>query len=80
MNTIVSIIFVFPNPVLIILNINSPVQIAIKYTIYDSLGQILKSANLDTNKKITISDLSNGLYFVSLPTETLQQTIKFIKK
>ncbi|WP_313111605.1 T9SS type A sorting domain-containing protein [Aequorivita sediminis] len=68
---------IYPNPASEFLNIKSNLD-NYNFSIYNSLGQKM-IAGLSTNK-IDISDLSNGIYYIMIETETSSATKKFIKQ
>lgn len=68
----------YPNPASEFLKINVP-ENYIKYQIVDLLGILLKEGHIDEGQ-ISISDLSNGLYFIKLIKSDSEQLIRsFIK-
>ena len=72
---------IYPNPTTDFIEINGLDTAGIsKYSIFNNLGKELISAeNLLTNK-IDVSQLSTGIYFISIANEDKVQTLKFIKK
>ena len=67
-----------PNPTsqLININLNDSLEFQ-KATIYNTLGQIIKT---ETTKNISVSDLSNGTYFIEVETNKGKATKTFIKE
>ncbi len=76
-------IIVFPNPAtdfLTIINQN-PSDIVESIEIYDITGNCVMKPNPDETQKISISALSQGLYFARIVTESAtHHTLKFVKK
>jgi hypothetical protein len=75
----ISPISIYPNPSNSILNIESITPIA-EVIITNTFGQIVYKNSSDT-KNINISDLTNGVYFISLKVKSDMKiyTLKFIK-
>lgn len=71
-------ITVFPNPVHSILYVNGNKWKNSAYSIYNRQGQIVKKGSV-TKNKINVSNLSSGIYFLSIIGKNLSQSIKFIK-
>jgi hypothetical protein len=72
---------VYPNPAGQQLNIASATGIN-SYAIYDATGKLIDKAILDapeTNHKINVANLSNGLYFIAIQAEAGKETLKFLK-
>lgn len=68
---------VFPNPAVDMLNVQGDVD-AVK--IYSVVGKEFYNFSLNSNKTVNISNLDQGLYFISLYKDTqLVSTRKFIK-
>ncbi len=68
---------IYPNPTFDILNIQTNQKIS-KVEIYDISGKLLISNSSD-DKKIKVSDLTNGLYLVKIFTDRNVINSKFIK-
>jgi hypothetical protein len=68
---------IFPNPSSGILNIKT-LSNDYNFRIYNSLGQVMNTTLV--KNRIDISNLSNGIYFIKLETETGSATKKFIKQ
>jgi agmatine deiminase len=82
-----SYIKAYPNPateVLYFINNNTPVA-NYNIAIYNEQGSLVKSMNIDLNSSdwnlqgIDISDLKNGLYYISASSEKGEFSTKFIK-
>lgn len=69
---------VYPNPVSNVLYFDMEDVIG-NVTIYDISGKMVKSVAL-VNNSIDVSELSNGLYFISFQTENRNRTVKIIKQ
>ena len=72
----------YPNPATASINLDIPQNIAIPegYTIYNSLGQLIDSGKISTNKQaISVSGYANGVYFIKLNGAGLSQTLQFVK-
>ncbi len=72
---------IFPNPVSSVLNVamanNVPFN---QITIHDSVGKIIyKDSKSNASVAINTENFRSGLYFVSVVTDGLQSTTKFIK-
>jgi Flp pilus assembly pilin Flp len=67
-----------PNPTsqLITINLNDSLEFQ-KVTIYNTLGQIIKT---ETTKNISVIDLSKGTYFIEVETNQGKATKSFIKE
>ena len=68
----------YPNPTSDILNIETDQKIS-KIEVYDVSGKLAISTN-GKDKKVTVSNLNNGMYFIKLYTENGVINSKFIKK
>lgn len=74
---------VYPNPANSILNISVGNQALPKaYTIFNTLGQVVKSKDINATSdlSINIESLAVGIYMIKVDAEKGSQTIKFIKK
>lgn len=75
-------IAIFPNPATNMLNVINPAFINGAYVleIYDNLGRFI-SSNINyrgETQSIDISDLSNGIYYLSIPLEKDRTTQRFV--
>jgi ELWxxDGT repeat protein len=72
---------IYPNPVSNHLTIENPFAKNQKLNVINQLGQtVLKQNNNASTTSLDVSNLSKGLYFLNINTETGEsQTIKFIK-
>lgn len=77
-------ISIYPNPASTELNINMTDGISenTKYTIYNYLGQTLKSVKVNSNSdlKINTSSYSQGVYIIKIEKDGNTKTLKFIKE
>ncbi len=73
-------ISVFPNPASNVLKINTENKFVKEYKIYNNLGQLLKQNTYRSNEQINVSNLSQGVYFISiLDKKNNKSIVKFIK-
>jgi hypothetical protein len=56
--------FVFPNPTTGLVNLKG-IDIKSNFLLYDILGNSIKIENINSNNQLDISNLSNGVYFLS---------------
>ncbi len=57
---------IYPNPANDLITINHPYNTALQATIYNSLGQKVKSVSIESeNTTVNISDLNKGIYYMS---------------
>ena len=71
-------ISLFPNPAREYVTINNAETIE-NVTLYDVNGRTIKIIN-GVAKKIEISDLQSGIYFIKIKTKTAFETMKFMKE
>jgi hypothetical protein len=73
---------IFPNPFATILNIGNQSNEIIKIYIYDSYGKLVLNQIVDelNRNTLNLSDLSNGLYFVVLDSNSTRKLVKVIKQ
>lgn len=75
-------ITIAPNPVTEFLTIYlNNTEIPEKYSIYNSLGQLIISKKIEKTEDLNIntSNLSDGIYFLNISSNQLNKTIKFLK-
>jgi len=77
-NNATSEIMVFPNPTSEFLFISNNVSVDF-YTIYNDLSQFMDKGEVK-NAKIDVSNLSNGIYFLTLKKDNFTKQSKFIIK
>lgn len=74
----------YPNPTRDFININASNLLDIKGSIdiYNNLGQKVatKTVNSNSDLKVNVSNLSNGVYFINLNSGELTKKMKFIKE
>lgn len=71
---------VYPNPVSDVLNISSNSDID-RIFVYNSVGQLVKTADIKQESKLDVSDLSVGIYFVNTHFKSGNtKTFKIVKK
>lgn len=79
-NTLVDNLIMYPNPTRDILNLNfDNLLYNGNYTITDLSGKIILNAQLNSNR-IDVSNINNGVYFLSVTSDGVTQTQKFIKQ
>jgi uncharacterized protein (TIGR02145 family) len=73
--------YIYPNPTKNAINIDLPIQDApSEYIIWDLSGKkILNGTANSENTSINVSELQNGIYFITISNETKSKTQKFIK-
>lgn len=72
---------IFPNPAsdIITLNIDTKNNSALTMDIYTITGELVRAETLKQNQQqVTISDLSNGIYLVSIKSNELTETKKLV--
>ena len=76
----------YPNPVIENLNISiiSNENKTIEMNVYDEIGKLIETRNIDTNKgenlfNVNTSNYSTGTYFINLKSDKTQQIVKFVK-
>jgi hypothetical protein len=71
-------ITLYPNPASEIVYLKDN-TLAIKYSIIDVIGRVVKTSNLNEHSAIDISNLKNGIYFVNLQYKGKSVSKKLIK-
>ena len=72
-----SILKVYPNPVSEVLRIEGISSFSnINFQIFDTHGQLVKTGSINTSNSISVSDLSQGMYFLKLENGMLAKFIK----
>lgn len=82
---VVNAVTIYPNPTKDVLNINMPgadFGTSTKFTIYNSIGQVINNVNVNTQEdlKINTSNYSAGVYFIKIEKEGSVKTLQFIKE
>jgi PKD repeat protein len=74
-------ISLYPNPSSSAITISAQ-SLPDSYTIYNTLGQVLKQSQVQTtvDLNINIGNLSDGMYFIKLTKSSSSQVLSFIKK
>ncbi|NVN95379.1 MAG: M20/M25/M40 family metallo-hydrolase [Bacteroidetes bacterium] len=74
-------IIAYPNPASDYLVVEGIGLKKLSFTIYNIVGQVVITVNLDNNSsKINIASLNAGIYFIKINTADKSKTIKFIKR
>lgn len=68
----------YPNPASDVLNITK-VSNKAKFEIYNAVGQLVKSGNIDNNQ-VRVAELVKGTYIITIKDNNISESIKFIKK
>lgn len=76
-NSFIKAISIFPNPANTLINIDLPANSRVQIEITNALGQ--KILSTENNNTIDISNLPNGLYFITIKQGTHSHTQKLIK-
>ena len=75
-------ILLYPNPSSNIITISSKL-LPDSYVIYNTLGQVLRksqvNSNTDTDLSINVETLNDGMYFIKLTKDNSSQVLSFIK-
>jgi hypothetical protein len=66
-----------PNPAGDFIQFNLPLKSAQKYKITDTNGRLISQGNIPNEKKINVSHLSKGIYFIEIEGK---KNLKFLKK
>lgn len=69
----------YPNPVENEIHISSTDHVSYRFSIYNSLGQLVKE-NIQSTGNMDVSGLSSGIYFIKIKTANASVIKKFIKK
>ncbi|UOX34705.1 choice-of-anchor J domain-containing protein [Flavobacterium sediminilitoris] len=81
---IIEAVSIYPNPTSNELNINlsGDFSSTTSYTIYNSIGQTIKSSKItiQSDLKINTSNFSDGIYFIRIEKDGASKTLKFIKQ
>jgi hypothetical protein len=72
---------IYPNPTKDIINLSSSTTLINTVTVTDLNGRIVKSFNLSgiSQTELNVSDLTSGMYFVSVETDLGKGTTKIVK-
>lgn len=82
---VVNAVTIYPNPTKDVLNINMPgadFGTSTKFTIYNSIGQVINNVNVNTQEdlKFNTANYSAGVYFIKIEKEGSVKTLQFIKE
>ncbi|WP_053002619.1 LamG-like jellyroll fold domain-containing protein [Kordia jejudonensis] len=69
-------VHLYPNPTTNFIKVNG-LKTAESYTIYNTIGAVVKSGTVTNNEEIAVTNLTSGLYFLQFKKGN---TMKFIKK
>lgn len=79
-DTLVDNLILYPNPTKDYLNLNfNNLLYNGNYSVIDLSGKLILNAQLSANK-IDVSNIANGIYFLSVTSEGKTQTQRFIKQ
>lgn len=73
-------IIMHPNPVVDKIYIRADVLTELNYRIYNVNGQELLNGSANAGDAINVNDLQNGIYFISITTDEIYVTHRFVKK
>ena len=71
---------VYPNPANQFVNIETEISDVIKYKVFDMMGRIVINDALNVEKQINIESLPEGIYILTIQTNSTTMTKKFIKR
>ena len=74
-----NLLLITPNPVENVLNIKSLIVNNAAYKIFNISGQVVKQSTINSNS-ISVEELTPGIYFLQIQSNTGIQSAKFIKK
>lgn len=78
-NTVNNQVNIFPNPVSDVLNVSAPGFQS--FEVINFLGQVVYNHNLTSEQTtISVSNLSDGIYFIRFKSDSRVETLKFIKR
>ncbi|OAB79967.1 T9SS type A sorting domain-containing protein [Cochleicola gelatinilyticus] len=75
---IIDTVKIYPNPTNDFLNITANILLS-TYTIHSISGKIIKQGSINTQQKINVSKLAQGVYFITIVTEKSIRAKKFVK-
>ena len=75
-------LLVFPNPTKGTLNINIEGYAKASYSIYNTIGQLIKEKTISSENdlKVSTSDLTNGVYLIKISKDGESKTVQFVKE
>ncbi|WP_405369465.1 fibronectin type III domain-containing protein [Nonlabens sp. Asnod2-A12] len=70
---------IYPNPVSTVLYVQADVSVK-KLTIYNLMGQLVKSREINNRAEINVQELPSGVYLIEINGDTATETFRFIKE
>ncbi|PPK94961.1 putative secreted protein (Por secretion system target) [Nonlabens xylanidelens] len=70
---------IYPNPVSTVLYVQADVSVK-KLTIYNLVGQLIKSREINNRAEINVQELPSGVYLIEINGDTATETFRFIKE
>lgn len=71
---------IYPNPVNDVVSVSFPNGFEVaKMTLYTNLGQIVSEKEITSNQPLSIENLSSGMYYYKIKSNTLEQSGKIVK-
>lgn len=70
---------IYPNPVSTVLYVQADVSVK-KLTIYNLVGQLVKSREINNRAEINVQELPSGVYLIEINGDTATETFRFIKE
>lgn len=70
----------YPNPSNDVVIFKGNPEVEFEYNIFDISGKLMKTGILSTGDPVDVSTLRNGIYFISLSTQSEKQVLKMIKQ
>ena len=71
---------IYPNPANQFVNIETEISEVIKYEVFDMMGRIVINDALNAEKQINVESLPEGIYILTILTNSKSITKKFIKR
>ena len=68
--------YISPNPAKDFVNIKSSTSKQSKITLLDVLGNVVLKENMSSSKRLNISELKNGIYFLNIYSKNFKSTTK----
>ncbi|WP_298952860.1 fibronectin type III domain-containing protein [uncultured Nonlabens sp.] len=70
---------IYPNPVSSILYVQTDASLK-KLIIYNLMGQIVRSREVENRAEINVQELPSGMYLIEMISDTTTETVRFIKE
>jgi hypothetical protein len=71
---------VYPNPVSDVVSVSFPNGFEVaKMSLFNNLGQMVLEKEITSNQQLSIENLTSGMYFYKIKSNTLEQSGKIIK-